>query len=257
MGFFDFTDAIVRAPAESAVGGLCAGAGPAPTIAGLRAEHQAYVRALEALGLAVETLPPLEAFPDSMFVEDPALVFPEGTILLRPGAPSRAGEAELLEPVLRRRFERLLLLDDGSADGGDVLATPDRIFIGRSKRTDAEGARRLVHLLAQLGREASIVETPPATLHLKSDSALLDEETILATPALAASGAFPGFRLLATPEGEEKGSNLVRIGRSILVGADFPRTAELIDSLGLTPVPLAAAEIARIDAGLSCMSLRW
>jgi dimethylargininase len=36
------------------------------------AEHAAYVAALEAAGVAVTVLEPLEAFPDSVFVEDPA-----------------------------------------------------------------------------------------------------------------------------------------------------------------------------------------
>jgi dimethylargininase len=49
--------------------------------------------ALGDAGVAVETLEPLAAFPDSVFLEDPALVLPEGAILLRPGASSRFGEA--------------------------------------------------------------------------------------------------------------------------------------------------------------------
>ncbi|HEY5722031.1 MAG TPA: arginine deiminase family protein [Allosphingosinicella sp.] len=257
MSIWDFTSAIVRRPADSAIHGLRAGDGPAPSIAGLRAEHEAYVAALKEIGLAVEILPPLEEHPDSMFVEDPALVFPEGAIVLRPGAPTRRDEGALLEPVLRRKFETVLTLDEGSADGGDVLVTRERVYIGRSNRTDEAGARALAGLLAELGREAVIVATPPGTLHLKSDSALIDEEVILATPALAASGTFEGFEVLITPEGEESGANLVRVGDSVLLGAHWPKTADLIAARGLAPVPLPTGEIARLDAGLSCMSLRW
>jgi dimethylargininase len=257
MSPFDFSAAIVRAPAKSAVNGLRAGGGPDPDLDALSAEHQAYVAALEAAGLDVTALPALEDFPDSMFVEDPALVFAEGAILLRPGAPSRAAEAQALEPELRKRFERVLAIGDGAADGGDVLVTPETVFIGCSGRTDAAGAEELARLLGEFGRTARIVATPPATLHLKSDSALLDEETILATPGLAASGAFDGFRVLATPEGEEAGANLVRVKDRVLVGAAFERTIDLIAAHGLTPVALATEAIARIDAGLSCMSLRW
>jgi dimethylargininase len=257
MSIWDFRSAIVRLPSDSAVNGLCAGGGPAPSLEGLRAEHRAYVTALRETGLEVEALPPLERHPDSMFVEDPALVFPEGAIVLRPGAPSRRDEGRLLEPILRQRFETVLTLDRGSADGGDVLVTSERVYIGRSNRTDEEGAWALVQLLAELGREASIVDTPPGTLHLKSDSALLDEKTILAAPGLADARTFEGFEMLVTPEGEERGANLVRIGGSVLVGAAYPRTIDLIAARGLTPVPLETTEIARIDAGLSCMSLRY
>ena len=257
MSVWDFTSAIVRRPADSAVNGLRSDNGAAPSLEGIRAEHDAYVQALESIGVAVETLEPLEDHPDSMFVEDAALVFPEAAILLRPGAPSRAGEAMLIEPALRRRFERVLVLDEGNVDGGDVLVTPDAVYIGCSSRTDQAGARRLAGLLAEVGREARIVATPPGTLHLKSDSALLDGETILATPALAASEAFNGFRLMTTPAGEEAGANLVRIGCSVLIGTRYPRTIDLVASLGLRPVPLDTREIAKLDAGLSCMSLRW
>ena len=257
MSVFQFDSAIVRRPGESVVDGLRAGGGPSPSIAGIRAEHGLYVAAFEAAGLAVEILPPLEEFPDSIFVEDPALVFPEGAILLRPGAASRAGEGEALEPALLNRFDRLSFLPEGHADGGDVLVTANLLFIGLSSRTDAAGARALALLLAEQGREARIVATPPGILHLKSAAALLDQETILATPALAASGVFVGLRVLLTPEGEEAGANLVRVNDCVLVGSAYPRTIALIESLGLETVPLPVAEIARLDAGLSCMSLRW
>jgi dimethylargininase len=257
MSIWDFRSAIVRLPGESAVNGLCAGGGPAPSLEGLRAEHLRYGEALESLGLAVETLEPLEQFPDSMFVEDPALVFPEAAILLRPGAPSRQGEAAALEPALRRRFDRVLVLDEGHVDGGDVLVTPGLVFIGCSARTDAAGAHRLSALLAELGRDARIVETPPSTLHLKSDCALIGEETILATPALAASGAFEGFELVTTPAGEEKGANLLRVGDTMLLGVAAVRTAELMLKRNLSVHLLPTFEIAKLDAGLSCLSLRW
>ena len=257
MNVWDFSSAIVRLPAESAVNGLRAAGGPAPSAEAIRAEHRAYVGALESLGVTVETLEPLEDFPDSMFVEDAGLVFLEAAILLRPGAPSRAGEVALIEPALRRRFGRMLVLDEGQVDGGDVLVTPEIVLIGCSNRTDEAGARRLAALLAEIGRQARMVATPRGTLHLKSDCGLLDEKSVLATPALAASGAVDGFNVLLTPEGEEAGANIVRIGQSVLGGAAYPRTIELIDSLGLTPIVLDTSEIAKIDAGLSCMSLRW
>jgi dimethylargininase len=162
-----------------------------------------------------------------------------------------------MEPVLRRRFDEVLLLDEGHVDGGDVLVTPAAVLIGCSERTDAAGAGRLAELLAVIGREARIVATPPGTLHLKSDCALLGEDRILATPALAASGALEGFELIVTPEGEEAGANLIRVGRSALGSAAYPRTIDLVASLGLAPIPLETEQIAKIDAGLSCMSLRW
>jgi dimethylargininase len=254
---FDYNSAIVRRPGASVVSGLRANGGADPDYAGVCAEHDAYVGALQAAGVAVEILPPLEEFADSVFVEDPALVFPEGAILLRPGAASRLGEADALAPVLRRRFDRVLTLSEGFADGGDVLVTPDRVFIGLSARTNAAGASALARLLDELGYRAEVARTPAGTLHFKTGSALVDEETIVATPALAASGIFDGFRLLTVPEGEEAAANLLRINGVVLVGADFPRTIDLLAARGYEALPLPVTEIRKIDAGLSCMSLRW
>jgi dimethylargininase len=254
---FDFTRALVRSPGASVVSGLRAGGGADPTLAGVRAEHAAYVAALRGAGLIVTELPPLEDFPDAIFVEDPALVFPDAAILLRPGAPSRIGEAAFLRPTLEEMFPQVLEQTHGYADGGDVLVMPDRIFIGLSARTDRAGAEALAGLLAKTGRKAVIAETPSEVLHLKTASSIVTEDTILATAPLAASGIFADYRVLVVPEGDEGGANVLRVNDTILVGAGYPRIAELLGGTGTAVRLLANAEIAMIDAGFTCMSLRW
>src|SRR5262249_27012737 len=159
------------------------------------AEQTAYIAALETAGVAVDVLPPLEDFPDSIFVEDAALVFERAAIVLRPGAPSRRGEADAIAPKLAQRFERVLRLNEGSVDGGDVLTTANKVFIGQSARTSAEGALALTRLLAEIGLYGEPVVTPADVLHFKSDCSLLDEETVLATTRLASSGVFEGYRV--------------------------------------------------------------
>lgn len=253
----DFTHAIVRKPARSVVSGIRAGGGPDPAFGGVANEHAAYLAALVNAGLAVTILPALEEFPDSIFVEDPALVFPEGAILLRPGAKKRAGEVAHIEPVLRDRFETVLALEEGFADGGDILAAPERVMIGLSARTDKAGAEALMRLLAKLGRRALIVETPKDVLHFKTDCSLIDDETVLTTPRLSRSGVFKGFREILTAAGEDAAANALRVNNALFVGAGFRRTREALDRVGFPVVPLPVSEIGRIDAGLSCMSLRW
>jgi dimethylargininase len=251
---FDFDRAIVREPGESVVEGLRTGP-EAPRFERVLAEHRAYVAALEAAGVAVEVLPPLPDHPDSVFVEDPALVLAEGAILLRPGAPSRFAEPATLAPALRRHFAHVAEVDEGFVDGGDILVLPDEILIGLSARTDRAGARRFAGLVRDLGRRARIVEPPRGLLHLKTGCALVDERTILAVPSLAP--LFPGYEVLATPDGETAAANLIRVNNRILMAAAFPKTASLIAERRLDLVPIHTSEIARIDAGLSCMSLRW
>ena len=254
---YDFDSAIVRTPGKSVVSGLRAGGGPDPDYAAMLDEHACYADALRAAGLAVTVLEPLEAFPDSVFVEDPALVFPQAAILLRPGAESRRGEAERLNPALEARFERVLSIDEGYADGGDVLVTPGCVFVGLSNRTDAAGAANLARLLTSLGLNARVVQTPPGTLHFKSASTLIDDETVLATAELAASGVFDGLRVLTVPDTENAAACVLRVNGVVLAARQFPRTLDLLAKHGLTVVPLAATEIVKLDAGLTCLSLRW
>ncbi len=254
---FQFNRAIVRQPARSVVAGLRAEDRGNPTYDGIRAAHDAYTAALRSADVDIIVLPPLENFPDSLFVEDPALVFLEGAILLRPGAPSRAAETRELAPTLRDWFDIVLDLPTGHADGGDVLVTPRLVMIGLSDRTDRAGAEALAVCLAELGRESTIVETPGDVLHLKTACSLLDDDTILRAPCLEETGIFDGFRQITTADGEAAAANALRVNDVLMVGAGFPRTIERLGALGYGVVPVDTSEIGKIDAGLSCMSLRW
>jgi len=257
MRVFDLDSAIVRAPGKSVVNGLRATPGPAPVFETVVAEHQAYIAALQTAGVEVTVLDALEQFPDSIFVEDPALVFSEAAILLRPGAPSRMAEAKELASALAARFPKVLHLREGFADGGDILVTPDRVLIGLSARTNASGAADLQRLLESIGKQSKVVEVPRGTLHLKTDCSLVDEETILATPELARSGLLGSYRTLVVPEEERHAANALRINDAMFIRAGCPRTLELLQKQGLKVLTLPVSEIAKIDAGLSCMSLRW
>lgn len=257
MSVFDFNRAIVRQPCARVVEGLRTGNRANPSFAGISELHRQYVRALEQAGLSVTTLPPLPEFPDSMFVEDPALVFHDAAILLKPGAPSRQAEAAELIPTLRKEFGRLFSLSAGSVDGGDVLVTPDKIFIGLSQRTTEQGAKALVDVLAEIGRTGVVVRPPSGALHLKTASTLIDDETVLTTAALAACDIFEGFRVVTVPTDEEHAANALRLNDTVLVAAHCPGTLDRLARFDLNIVPLDISEIERIDGGLTCMSLRW
>ncbi|WP_104665233.1 dimethylarginine dimethylaminohydrolase family protein [Ensifer adhaerens] len=255
---YQFNNIIVRTPSQSVVNGLRADDRGNPTFEGVKAEHDAYIAAMKDAGVKVTVLPALEAFPDSIFVEDPALVFTEGAILLRPGAETRVKETPEIEPTLRAMFETVLdLPGTGFADGGDVLTTRESVMIGLSARTNKVGAEALQACLTKLGRKSEIVATPEGVLHFKTDCSLLDDETVLSTARLAKSGAFERFKQVIIPEGEEPAANALRVNDVVMVGSDFPRTIEMLDKLGYKVVPMKTTEIGKIDAGLSCMSLRW
>jgi dimethylargininase len=185
-------------------------------------------------------------------------VFEEGAILLRPGAPSRLGESEEMRHALARHFRQFLeLQSDEYADGGDILVAAEIVFIGLSRRTNRVGAAGLKTKLESMGRKACIVETPAGILHFKTAASLISEEMILATRSMAGSGVFEGFRILVLPNGEEPAANALRVNDTAFVGENFPRTVERLDRHGLRVEPLPMEEISKLDASLSCMSLRW
>lgn len=257
MGIFAFNRALVRRPCAQVTHGLRMENRGDPSFERIARLHGEYIQALEQAGLSVGTLPPLPAFPDSVFIEDPALVFEDTAILLNPGAIERRAEAAELTPILQKEFSRLLLVQEGTVDGGDVLVTPDEVFIGLSLRTNERGAKALVDALAIIGRTGTIVHPPPGVLHLKTASGLIDEETVLATSALAASGLFNGFRVLTVPDGEEQAANVLRVNDTILMAADCPGSLDIVARANATVIPLDTSEIGKIDGSLTCMSLRW
>ena len=102
---YTFTHAILRLPSRSVVDGLRAADIGTPDFAKMRRDHQHYSAVLRETGAEIIELPALEAYPDSVFVEDTALCLPQGAILMRSGAPTRAGEVAQMAPVLRGLYD--------------------------------------------------------------------------------------------------------------------------------------------------------
>src|SRR5205807_3572025 len=130
-------------------------------------QHHAYEKLLDKLGARVISLPAEPALPDSMFVEDPALVLDELAVILPLGTQTRQPEAGTLAQALTpfRRLEYIRA--PGIMEGGDVLRVGRKLFVGLSRRTNAEGIRQLAAIASSHGYE---IITVPVTgcLHLKS-----------------------------------------------------------------------------------------
>ncbi len=255
---FEFTRAITRRPARSIADGLRANDMGNPDLASMLAAHATYVAALKSTGAEVIELDPLDDFPDAQFVEDTALCLPQGAILMRPGAPSRMGEVAEMAPTLRGMYTQVREISGpGFVEGGDILVTPKEILVGRSARTDAAGVAELTQIAADWGHAVREVFTPEGVLHFKTDCSLMDGETILATKRLASSGCFDGYRVLHTAEGEEAAANAIRFNSLVLMAAGFPKTAAMLDQAGYEVVEIDNTDCAKLDGGMSCLSLRF
>lgn len=255
---YRFSHAIVRKPSSSINRGLRAVDVGEPDLELFLSHHEAYILALRSTGADVTVLEPLEAFPDSVFVEDAALCLCEGAILMRPGAPSRLGETVGMAPVLEGLYGEVQVIEGpGFVDGGDILVTEREILVGQSARTDRAGIEELRSLVSHWGYDLREVQTPQGVLHFKTDCSLLDEETILSTKRLADSGCFEGYRVLHTAPGEEACANAIRFNDLVLMPEGFPKTAGLLMDEGYDVRLIGNSEAAKLDGGMSCLSLRF
>ncbi|SDX88673.1 dimethylargininase [Ruegeria halocynthiae] len=255
---FDFSRAITRRPALTIAGGLRAEDIGNPDFEGMLTAHKAYVAALKSTGAEVIELDPLDAYPDAQFVEDTALCLPQGAVLMRPGAPSRMGEVNEMAPALHSYYDTVCGIEGpGHIEGGDILVTGREILVGRSDRTDAAGVAELTKITSDWGYKLREVFTPEGVLHFKTDCSLMDAETILSTRRLDASGCFDGYRVLHVADGEEAAANAIRFNTLVLMAAGFPRTAEMLDHEGYEVVEIDNTDCAKLDGGMSCLSLRF
>lgn len=255
---YEFSRAITRRPASSITEGLRAVDSGNPVLGTMLKAHEAYVAALKSTGAEVIELDPLDAFPDAQFVEDTALCLPQGAVLMRPGAPSRLGEVAEMAPAIRACYSDVReITGPGHIEGGDILVTGREILVGRSDRTDAEGVAELAEIAREWGHSLREVFTPEGVLHFKTDCSLMDAETILSTKRLDASGCFEGYRVLHVPDGEEAAANAIRFNSLVLMAAGFPRTAEMLDREGFQVVTIDNTDCAKLDGGMSCLSLRF
>ena len=255
---FTFTHAICRKPAATIVDGLRAVDTGAPSLDLFQRHHADYVAALESTGAEVTVLDALDDYPDSVFIEDAALCLREGAVIMRPGAPSRLGESAVLAPEISNFYDDVVSIDGpGFIEGGDILTTESEILVGLSVRTDTAGVDELERLVARWGYKVRLVQTPADVLHFKTDCSLLDEETILATRRLSASGCFEGYKVIHTADGEEACANAIRFNELVIMPSGFPQTAQILDEAGYAVRQVGNSEAAKLDGGMSCLSLRF
>jgi dimethylargininase len=217
-------------------------------------EHRQYEAALAGLGCEVRRLPDAPDLPDSVFVEDTAVVLDEIAVIARPGAASRRGEVADMAEALRAHRRLAFIASPGTLDGGDVLVTRRIIFVGASGRTNADGISQLAALARPGGFE--VIAIPVAgCLHLKSAVTLLDEQTLLVNPAWIDTAPFAGFDLVAVDPAEPAAANVLRIASAVICAREHVRTRERIEARGVVTVPVPAGELAKAEGGVTCCSV--
>lgn len=217
-------------------------------------QHVCYERALRSLGCRIERLPDAPEMPDSVFVEDTAVVFDDLAVIARPGAASRRPEVAAVISALGRYRRLAFIQAPGTLDGGDVLVTSRRVFVGVTPRTNSEGARQLAEFIAPLGLD--VVRVPVTKcLHLKSAVSALASGSLLINPDWVDASWFDGFDLIETDPDEPAAANVLAVGDRVLCAAEYPRTRVRIEAQGFATLSAPAGELAKAEGGLTCGSL--
>jgi dimethylargininase len=212
-------------------------------------EHQSYVDALKRAGGKILSLPPEDLLPDSTFVEDTAFVFDETAFLCSAKEETRRNEVESVAQVLKDRLKVVNL--EPHMDGGDILNTPQVIYIGLSKRSNEIAIQSLSQKI-----DKEIVSVPVIKgLHLKSAVSYLGNNVLLIDPERVASGAFKNFQWIEVEEKDSYAANCLALGNRIIMPAGFPTIREKIRQHGFETVELEMSEFEKANGGVTCLSI--
>jgi dimethylargininase len=220
-----------------------------------RKQHREYISILKESGLEVVQLPVLDGYPDSVFTQDPAIIGIDTTIVGRFGLDSRAGEeTEMVDDLRAGDWEigaAQFIKEPGQLEGGDVMITDTRIFVGNSSRTNKEGIRQLASQL----QDRPITPVKTKSFHLLCGCSYIGRNTIAVAPSIVDVEPFAGFNLIQIPKEEEYAANILRLGkRKILIPSGYPKTYQKLRSAGFQVVEIDNSEFYKGDGGLTCLS---
>ena len=217
-------------------------------------QHEGYKAMLRGCGARVHALDVNRDHPDSVFIEDTAIVLDEIAVLTSMGTASRRGEPAAIEPALRqyRPVERIEL--PATIEGGDVVQVGRTLLVGQSSRTNSEGAAALARIGQRYGYRTITV---PVTgcLHLKSACTALPDGRLLVNSAWMDAGALAGFETVAIPPEEPAAADVAFVGQIVCMPSEHPRTAQLVESLGFEVRTTPLSELAKAEGAVTCLSL--
>jgi dimethylargininase len=219
-----------------------------------REQHRTYERALRERGCRIETLPEEPELPDSVFVEDTAIVLDEVAVIARPGAPSRRAETASVGSVLGKYRDLVRIEGPGTLDGGDVLRVERSLYVGTSSRSNASGIAQLGALLLPFGYRVLPV-TVRGCLHLKSAITQVTADELLINSRYVEREQFPGMRFIEVDESEPSGANALMLGTDVIYSSSYPRTAEILQRHGVRVHTVAMSETEKAEGAVTCCSL--
>jgi dimethylargininase len=223
-------------------------------VAAAREQHDAYEQALEAAGCSVRRLAADGTMPDSVFVEDAAVVFDEVAVIMRPGAESRRIETPAVSDALRPYRPIRTIEAPGTIDGGDVLAVERHVFVGQTSRTNRAALSQMEAILVPFGYAIHPIEVR-GCLHLKSAVTAVSPDALLINRSLVSADPFCAFDLIDVDPAEPLGANALAIGGRVIYPAAFARTRGRLERRGLQVSAVDVSELAKAEGAVTCCSI--
>ena len=218
------------------------------------AQHLQYENALRSLGLNVISLDAEPDLPDSVFVEDVALVLDECAIMLNPGASSRRPEVASVEKALAPYRELFHIQPPVTVDGGDILTIGRRVYVGLSSRSTEDAIRQMKAILEPHDYEVHAVRVT-GCLHLKSAVTQVSGDTLLINPEWVSKVDFPGMKFIEVDSSEPYAANAVLVDDTIIYPSSFPKTQAKLQAAGIRMIIVDADELAKAEGAVTCCSL--
>jgi dimethylargininase len=218
-------------------------------------QHNQYVSVLRECGVRVIELHGLNEFADSVFMQDPAVLGLKRSVIGRFGEKSRRGEEDaLLKDLKRHKMEVgqiLRVSPPGTLEGGDIVVTPEAVFVGESKRTNSNGVKQLADFLHGL----KVIPVRTGMLHLLCGCSYLTDRTMIICPDLVNPKAFGDFRFVKVPENEAYATDALYVGSGrVVIPTGFPRASKNLKEKGFKPVEVETSEFYKGDGGVTCLS---
>lgn len=239
-----------------------------PDPVALAAEHEQLASTLEGFGAEVVRGRPVDGGLDAIYAFDPAIVGPDGAIVLRPGKDLRLPEAPATaEDMAAAGIPVVAALEPpATADGGDTIWLDDRtLLVGRGYRTNAAGVAALRDALP--GVDVVEFDLPyyhgaGEVMHLLSLVSPVSHELAVAYLPLMPVRLVQllvarGVRLIEVPddEFESMGPNVLALEPGVVLMLERNReTRRRLERAGVAVQVYAGTELSKGDGGPTCLT---
>ncbi|WP_167145563.1 arginine deiminase family protein [Actinomyces sp. ZJ308] len=227
-------------------------------------EHEQFVSVLREAGVVVRTLETIDDVSVQLYPRDIAFAVDDVLFLARSVDPVRQREQRALIPLLAE-VSRVVPLDDGHIEGGDVIVTDDIVFVGLSEATDLKGVGSLRRAFARAGIDRQIVPiefSHRGVVHLDTKLTLVGPGLgYIYSPSLKPRSREKVAEHLELIEASETEALALMVNTlalapdRIVIDERATHLERELSSRGITPVPLKFSEVTRFPGGFRCATL--